>query len=86
MISDDLDLRQLTKDLKARLGPGEPVGYLRGKALMRDLLLDMRDKQFSALEAEELVDTLVDRGFVRFLGDPTERSVADAPWEISPHT
>ncbi|MFP2898380.1 hypothetical protein [Corallococcus sp. 4LFB] len=85
MISDDLDLRKLTADLKSRLGPGEPVGYLRGKSLMRDMLLDMRENQFSELEAEELVDTLESRGFVRFLGDPAERSVADAPWDISPH-
>lgn len=86
MISDDLDLRQLTAELKARLGPGEPVGYLRGKSLMRDMLLAMRGNRFSELEAEELVDTLESQGFVRFLGDPAERSVADAPWDISPHT
>ncbi len=84
MISDDLDLRQLTTDLKHMLAPGEPVGYLRGKALMRNLLVEM--KGFSALEAEELIDTLEARGFLRFLGDPTERSVADAHWEISPHS
>ncbi|MFB1484348.1 hypothetical protein [Corallococcus sp. RDP092CA] len=85
MISDDLDLRKLTAQLKARLGPGEPVGYLRGKSLMRDMLLDLPDNQFSELEAEELVDTLEANGFVKFLGDPAERSVADAPWDISPH-
>lgn len=85
MISDDLDLRQLTAELKSRLGPGEPVGYLRGKSLMRDMLLAMRGNRFSELEAEELVDTLESQGFVRFLGDPAERSVADAPWDISPH-
>src|SRR3954471_21012328 len=79
MISDDLDLRQLTADLKAALGHGEPVGYLRGKSLMRDWLVEK--KGFSELEAEELVDTLELRGFLRFLGDPAERSVADAPWE-----
>ena len=84
MISDDLDLRQLTSELKAKLGPGEPVGYLRGKALMRDLLVDTR--RFSELEAEELIDTLELRGFLRFLGDPSERSVADSHWEISPHS
>ena len=83
MISDDLDLRQLTADLKSALGHGEPVGYLRGKSLMRDWLVEA--KGFSALEAEELVDTLEARGFLRFLGDPSERSVADAPWEITPH-
>ena len=84
MISEDLDLRQLTADLKHMLGPGEPVGYLRGKSLMRDVLVNM--KGFSELEAEELIDTLEIRGFLRFLGDPTERSVADAHWDISPHS
>jgi hypothetical protein len=84
MISDDLDLRQLTADLKHMLAPGEPIGYLRGKALMRDMLVDT--KGYSQYEAEELIDTLEARGFLRFLGDPTERSVADAHWEISPHS
>ncbi|MFP2934039.1 hypothetical protein ACLESO_54720 [Pyxidicoccus sp. 3LG] len=83
MISEDLDLQQLTAELKRTLGPGEPVGYLRGKALMRDVLVSMRG--FSELEAEELIDTLELRGFLKFLGDPSERSVADAHWDISPH-
>ncbi|ATB27187.1 hypothetical protein [Melittangium boletus] len=84
MISDDLDLQQLTADLKNLLPHGEPVGYLRGKSLMRDMLLSMN--RFSELEAEELIDTLEARGFLRFLGDPSERSVADSHWEISPHS
>ncbi|NVJ10547.1 hypothetical protein HUW63_35745 [Myxococcus sp. AM001] len=83
MIPEDIDLQQLTADLKNALGPGEPIGYLRGKSVMRDLLVDMRG--FSELEAEELIDTMELRGFLRFLGDPTERSVADAHWDISPH-
>lgn len=73
----------MTAELKRTLGPGEPVGYLRGKALMRDVLVSMRG--FSELEAEELIDTLELRGFLKFLGDPSERSVADAHWDISPH-
>ncbi|SET52170.1 hypothetical protein [Stigmatella erecta] len=83
MIPDDLDLRQLTLEIKTALGPGEPVGYLRGKSVMRNLLVDM--KGYSELEAEELIDTLELQGFLRFLGDPTERSVADSHWDISPH-
>ena len=83
MISEDIDLQQLTAELKRALGPGEPVGYLRGKSVMRNLLVDMRG--FSELEAEELIDTMELRGFLRFLGDPSERSVADAHWDISPH-
>jgi hypothetical protein len=80
MIPDDLDLQQVVGDLRASLGPGEPVGYLRGKSLMRDILVHRRS--YSDLEAEELIDTLELRGFLRFLGDPTERSVADSHWEF----
>lgn len=83
MIPDDLDLQQLTEDIQNKLRHHGPVGYLRGKSLMRDLLVEQRG--FSQLEAEELVDTLEMQGFLHFLGDPTERSVADAPWEIKPH-
>jgi len=39
---------------------------------------------FSQLEAEELIDTLELRGYLKFLGDPSERSEADSRWEISP--
>lgn len=80
MISDDLDLAQLAHDIQSELGPHGPVGYLRGKSLMRDLLVARHG--FSAYEAEELVDTLEMRGFLRFLGDPSERSVADSQWEF----
>ena len=80
MIPEDLDLEALTQQLRAALGPGEPVGYLRGKSLMRDILVQQRG--FSELEAEELIDTLELRGFLHFLGDPAERSVADAPWKL----
>lgn len=47
---------------------------------MRDVLV--HERQFSELEAEELVDTLELRGYLKFLGDPTERSVADSHWDI----
>ena len=80
MISDDTDLEALVEDLKQHLGAHGPVGYLRGKALMRDALV--QDKGYSELEAEELIDTLELRGFLHFLGDPAERSHADTPWEI----
>lgn len=69
--------------LKQRLSEGPALGYLRGKALMRDLLA--QERGLSELEAEELVDTLELNGFLHFLGDPSERSVADAPWDIEPH-
>src|SRR5262245_24369475 len=83
MRPEDIDLNELAGVLKQRLSEGPPLGYLRGKALMRDVLAEERG--LSSLEAEELVDTLELNGFLHFLGDPAERSVADAPWEIEPH-
>lgn len=80
MIPEDLDLQELTHSLRAALKPGDPIGYLRGKALMRDVLV--HERHFSELEAEELIDTLELRGYLHFLGDPTERSVADSHWEM----
>jgi hypothetical protein len=80
---DDIDLHKLTEELHDSLRHGEPVGYLRGKSLMRDVLVHRRG--YSELEAEELIDTLELRGFLHFLGDPTERSEADSHWDFEPH-
>ncbi|MBI3184743.1 MAG: hypothetical protein HYZ28_21615 [Myxococcales bacterium] len=83
MIPEDIDLKQLAEELREKLPPGEPVGYLRGKSAMRDLLV--HEHAYSDLEAEELVDTLEAQGFLHFLGDPTERSHAESHWDIEPH-
>ena len=80
MISRDVDLQELAADIKRALGPSGAVGYLRGKSLMRNVLVARGG--FSELEAEELIDTMESSGYLRFLGDPSERSVADAPWDI----
>lgn len=80
MIPEDLDLAELARDLQRALHHRGAEGYLRGKSLMRDLLVE--EHRFSQLEAEELVDTLELQGFLHFLGDPSSRSVVDAPWEI----
>ncbi len=82
MTLDELDLRQLAAQLSERIPPGQPVGYLRGKSALRDLLEEQVG--CSALEAEELVDTLESRGYLKFEGDPAARSQAYAHWSIDP--
>jgi len=82
MIPEEIDLQALVEELRVML-PGGPVGYLRGKSLMRDALVD--HKKISLMEAEDLIDTLESNGYLHFLGDPTQRSVADSPWEIHDH-
>ena len=80
MIPEDLDLAALSRELHGALGPGEPVGYLRGKAKMRDALVDLH--RFSQLEAESVVDTLELQGYVHFLGDPRQPSEAESRWDF----
>jgi competence protein ComEC len=80
MTPEDLDLAALRDDLHRALGPGEPIGYLRGKARMRDVLVDLHG--FSQLEAESVVDTLELQGYVHFLGDPRAPSEAESRWEF----
>ena len=81
---DDIDLARLARDLSEALGQHPPEGYLRGKTTMRDAV--MRRLGCSSLEAEELVDTMELRGFVRFSGDPAARSQATATWAVDPIT
>jgi hypothetical protein len=83
MNAEDIDLQTLAEELEQKLRHYPVHGYLRGKSLMRDVLL--QEHRFSALEAEELVDTLEMNGYLHFLGDPSERSHAsDTTWEIEP--
>ncbi len=80
MTPEDLDLQAVVTDLHRALGPGEPVGYLRGKAKMRDALVDLRG--FSELEAESVVDTLELQGYLHFLGDSAAPSEAESRWDF----
>lgn len=83
MIPDELDLKRLVEQLRVRLQQLPPHGYLRGKSLMRDVLVG--EHHYSELEAEEIVDTMEMQGYLHFLGNPSERSHADdTVWEIEP--
>ncbi len=79
---EDVDLRLLATRLRERANREEPEGYLQGKSTMRDLVESLLG--CSALEAEDLVDTLEARGYLRFEGNPAERAEAAAYWQIDP--
>lgn len=64
----DVDLADLASSLERALGRLSPPGYREGKTTFRDLVV--RELQCSELEAELVVDTMVERGFLRFTGDP----------------
>ena len=70
---EDVDLFAVATKLKDHIPPGEPpVGYLRGRSYFRDVIV--HEMKCSDLEAEEMVDTLETNGYLKFEGDPRERS------------
>lgn len=81
---EHIDLEDLAARIRRHVPPGEPpVGYLRGRSYFRDVVA--RELRCSDLEAEQLVDTLEVNGYLKFEGNPSERSVADSRWNIDPH-
>jgi hypothetical protein len=65
---EDVDLAELTASLRNRFAGAAPLGYHDGRTALRDAVAE--GLECSELEAEEIVDTLVARGFVRYEGDP----------------
>lgn len=80
---EEIDLRRVAERLNGLFRHSPPVGYLPGKTLMRNALEDCF--HLSELQAEELLDTLEARGFVRFEGNPAGASEVDEPWAIEWH-
>ena len=81
MTIEDIDLGDLAERIRRHIPPTEPpVGYLRGRSYFRDVVT--HELGCSELLAEELVDSLEMNGFLRFRGDPSERSEAESRWDI----
>ncbi len=79
---DGTDLSEVARTLLRHIPSNEPpVGYLRGRGYFRDVL--GHALHCSDMEAEQLVDLLEGHGYLRFEGNPSERSVADSRWLIS---
>ncbi|HET7753037.1 MAG TPA: hypothetical protein VFK85_03930 [Anaeromyxobacteraceae bacterium] len=81
---ESVDLEQLAATIRNHVPPNDPpVGWLRGRSYFRDVIAHIL--HCSDLEAEDLVDTLEANGYLRFEGNPSERSVADSRWTLDPH-
>jgi hypothetical protein len=77
---EDVDLAALTEGLRRRFSEVPPVGYLEGRTALRDAVQSAL--ACSQLEAEDLVETLVARGFVRYEGDPLGALDDPRPWAV----
>jgi hypothetical protein len=78
---EDVDLVDLAQRIRRHIPATEPpVGYLRGRSYFRDVIA--HELQVSDVDAEVLVDTLEMNGYLRFEGDPSERSRAESRWSV----
>jgi hypothetical protein len=72
-------LAALSSDLRGDFSGQRVAGYVRGRTSLRDAVLQRLG--CSELEAEQLVDTMVARGFIAFDGEPGSSSGGGA-WRI----
>jgi len=77
---EDVDLAELTAVLRTRFAGAAPVGYLDGRTALRDAVAEQLE--CSTLAAEEIVDTLVARGFLRYEGDPSAALDDGRGWSL----
>jgi hypothetical protein len=81
LVVEDVDLADLTERLRHRFEAAAPIGYLNGRTALRDAVASELD--CSELEAENIVDTLIAQGFVRYGGDPRFELGDDRRWSLA---
>jgi hypothetical protein len=67
--------------ISAALEGTPPLGYIRGKTLMRDVLVHKLD--CSEVEAELLVDQLEARGLIRFDSLASASTMMHGTWRVA---
>lgn len=77
---ESIDLAVLAADLSMTFGSDPPEGYVRGRTVLRDAIA--AHLGCSDTTAENIVETMISRGFLRFDGDPTSAWTDGARWMI----
>jgi hypothetical protein len=78
---EETDLAELATELMREFAAKPPRGYLPGRTLLRDAVASRLN--CSQLEAEQLVDTMKSRGFLRYDGDASTGIDDMRPWAIN---
>ncbi len=78
-----IDLADLTGELREDFREQAPLGYVPGRTAIRDAVI--KRVGCSELEAEQLVDTRISRGFLRYEGDTVEAADRPAEWTLRAH-
>ena len=78
---ESIDLAALAEDIAEAFGGASPEGYLRGRTAMRDAVAAQLG--CSDTTAENIVETMIGQGFLRFDGDPTAADSEAQRWSIT---
>lgn len=78
---EDVDLADLATTLKNAF-PTPPVGFIVGRTVLRDAVAT--ELSCSLSDAEQVTDTMVSRGFLRYEGDSKGAVDEGHPWMILP--
>jgi hypothetical protein len=79
---EETDLARVASDLVHAFVGRAPTGYLPGRTAFRDAVAS--SLSCSQLEAEQIVDTMMSRGFLRYEGAPSAEIDNARPWTIHP--
>jgi hypothetical protein len=77
------DLPRITRELHRRMRARAPMNYQRGRARLREELMEVLD--CTPVRAEHIVSSLVARGYARFTPHPqyaTDRTIG--LWKLDP--
>lgn len=78
---ESIDLATLAEDIAEVFGGVTPEGYLRGRTAVRDAVAAQLG--CSDMTAENIVETMISSGFLRFDGDPTAAESEAHRWLIA---
>ncbi len=73
-------MANLAGKLKRCFSDAPPRGYVLGRSEIRDAVIGLLD--CSQLQAEELVDTMINLGYVHFEGSPSAELDDMQPWRF----
>lgn len=79
-----VNLAALASLLRSGFFNTPPRGYVRGRTTLRDVIAVQL--ACSDAQAEELVEMMIGRGFLRYDGDPTRAADGNARWIIGEAT
>ena len=65
-----IDLARVAGELIRVFAGSPPTGYVLGKTALRDVVTNLLS--CSQLEAEEVVDTMISRGLLKYEGTPSQ--------------